>query len=196
MLLSGFVVYEIFVEWKVTKEIILTYPHFISNLMSISGIWTSTVKAIILFILFPVLFFMIVGGLRKLVSKETIGESFATIALSLLPIIAAMHILKAILKTTSRLPYWQYVIDDPEGINTAQALIDGSLQLDKTFLTGIQPLVTFLAVLLPLIGLFFSIKIIRNRTNQNNLTKWINFITVFIYFSIYEVSIVFWRLVN
>ena len=195
MLLSGFVVYEIFVEWKVTKEIILTFPHYISNLMSISGIWTGTVKAIILFILFPVLFFAVFGGLRKLVNKETFRDSFAAIALSLLPVIAAMHILKAILKTTSRIPYWQYVIDDPKGINTAQALIDGSLQLDKTILTGIQPLITVLAIVLPLIGLFFSIKIIRNRTNQNNLTKWINFIAAFLYFSIYAVSIVFWRLV-
>ena len=195
MLLSGFVVYEIVSEWKVTKEIILYIPHYISNFLSISGMWAGTVKAVTLFILLPLLFFALFGGLQKLVSKKTVRESFADMALSFLPVIASMHLLKATLKTTSRIPYWQFVSDNPKGINTAQALIDGSLNLDKAFLTGLQPFITILAVILPLVGLFFSFIIISNRINQNKITKWISFIAVFIYFSLFEISIVFWRLV-
>lgn len=45
IILSGFVVYEIFVEWKVSKQIIMAMPDLANHSLNISGSPAGTVKA-------------------------------------------------------------------------------------------------------------------------------------------------------
>lgn len=49
----------------------------------------------------------------------------------ILPITASMHLLKAFLKTTSRIPYCDFVFSDPQGVKTAQMITDNPELLNK-----------------------------------------------------------------
>jgi hypothetical protein len=56
-------------------------------------------------------------------------DYFLNYGIAFIPIIAAAHVDKAILKTTSRLPYFEHLFDDISGVKTARQIIDGSIFL-------------------------------------------------------------------
>ncbi len=182
-------VYEIFAEWGVTKSLLLAVPNYLSENLGIAGIGTGTLNAMVLFIGFPILFFAFFCGFRKWASRGKIRESLAMVSLAILPVMGCMHLLKAFFKTTSRIPFWTHTIQDPRGIDTAQALISGSLHLDKAVLQTLHPAMTVIAVLLPLIGLSVSLLFIMRRRNESLLTRLITFSAVFVYFGLFEAGI-------
>lgn len=194
IMVSGFVVYEVLSEWNVTKALLLAFPDSISNLFGITGIRSGTATAVILFILFPVLFFAVFTILRKIFSSESIKDSLTAIALTVLPVMGAMHLLKSFFKTTSRIPYWSYVFSDPEGVETARALIDGSLYLDKTIPLMINPFLTGIAALLPVIGFSLSVWAALRQGTVSFPAKVVTIAAALIYAAIFEVSIIAWRL--
>lgn len=193
-MVSGFVVYEILSEWDVTKAILLAFPSALSNLLGITGIWTSTMNAIILFVAFPFLLFAIFGGLRKIISGEKIKDSLTAISLAILPVMGGMHVLKSLLKITSRIPYWPHVLSDLEGVETANALVSGSLHLNKASLQAIDPFLTGVALLLPIAGFGLSVWIIMRRQAEALSAKAITLTAVFLYFGLFMATIIAWRL--
>lgn len=74
----------------------------------------------------PFVFYMILAILKKVIAKETWIKSFTQLVIAILPVTASMHLLKSLLKTTSRIPYWDFVFSDPKGVKTAQLLTDNS----------------------------------------------------------------------
>jgi len=195
VMVSGFVVYEILSEWNVTKAMLLAVPNSVSNLLGITGIWTGTIKAIILFIVFPFLFFAIFGIFRKTISGEMFKNSMATTALAILPVMGLMHILKSLLKTVSRIPYWTHVFRDYKGIETAGALINGSLSLDKTIPQTINPFLTGIAILLPIIGFGLSVWVIKYRKKETLSAKATTLTAALLYAGLFFVSIILWRII-
>ena len=108
MMVSGFVVYEVLSEWKVSKKILLALPEWINHSLGIQGYLSGTVKAITLFVIIPALFYLLLSLFKRLTVKETLYKSFSQLVIAMLPVTGSMHLLKAILKTTSRIPYWNY----------------------------------------------------------------------------------------
>ena len=49
--------------------------------------------------------------------------------IAFIPIMAAAHIIKSLLKMTSRIPYWEYAFSDPLGVETARGILDKSVPL-------------------------------------------------------------------
>ena len=115
IIVSGFVVYEIFVEWKVSKKIIMIIPDWVNHSLSISGNLTGTIKAIILFVLLPFVFYMIFAIIKKAIAKESWKRSLTQLVIAILPVTASMHLLKAFFKTTARIPYWKIPVCGPKG---------------------------------------------------------------------------------
>lgn len=74
IIVSGFVVYEIFVEWKVSKKIIMTIPNWANHSLNISGNLAGTIKAIILFVFLPFVFYMILVILKKSNCKRNLEK--------------------------------------------------------------------------------------------------------------------------
>jgi hypothetical protein len=64
----------------------------------------------------------------------------------MLPIVASGHFFKAILKTTSRIPYWHYAIKDSDGIYYAHNIVN------KTIILNHNSFTTTIAII---IGLLF-----------------------------------------
>ena len=193
MIVSSFVIYEILSEWKVTKDILLALPKWANSTFNVEGSATGTVKAITLFIVIPTVFYMIFALLKRVIAKETFKQSFNQLVLAILPITASMHLVKAILKTTSRIPYWDYVFADMKGVETAQKIMDNSDYLDKTIPNSISPIIDILALLLPLAGLVLSILIINKQKINNTSSKLVSYLAVIIYASLFIITIIAWR---
>lgn len=194
IMVSGFVVYEILSEWKVSKEILLELPHWVNNQLHTPTATTGTVKVIILFLFVPGVFYTFFAFAIKLFTKTDWRASFSQLVLAILPVTASMHLLKALLKTTSRIPYWDFVFSDPLGVKTAHLFMDKTISLDKSILLSLSPFISTLAILLPLGALALSLNIIRKRQNENQISKLITAVAVLIYGSLFLVSLTAWRI--
>ena len=194
IVVSGFVVYEIFVEWKVSKKIIMAIPDWANHSLSISGNLAGTIKAIILFVLLPAIFYMIFATLKKALAKESWIRSFTQLVIIILPVTASMHLLKALFKTTSRIPYWDFAFSDPKGVKTAQLLTDDPGLLNKDILSVISPYISIAAILLSVGGVVLSLLIIRKQQHKNRTSGIISIFAVLVYASIFFVTLVAWRM--
>ena len=194
IIVSGFVIYEIFVEWKVSKKIIMIIPNWFNHSFNISGNLAGTTKAIILFVLIPLTFYTVLAIIKRATAKENWKTSFTQLAIAILPVTASMHLLKSVLKTTSRIPYWNYAISDPKGVLSAQLLIDNPDMLNKTIISTISPYISTIALLLSIGGLLLSLFVIRKQQYKNKPSRIISIIAVLIYSSIFFIMLTSWRI--
>lgn len=194
VMVSGFVVYEILSGFGVTKSMLLAPPTMISKSLGINGIWAGTTKAVVLFLIFPLLFFALLAGLRKVAGGESLKQALTATALGILPIIGIMHLLKSLLKSASRLPYWSYALDDPKGVDTAQALIEGTLHLDKTILQTLDPIMTWTVLSLPIVALGASAYLVMRRREGSLIARMITLGGILLYGALFEVGIILGKL--
>lgn len=155
LLVSGFVVYEILSEWNPSKAVLTWLPDKLVSGLGLSGSSEGVfVSGLIMFVLFPGLLFLVVTGLSKLLGGGSPGASAKTFALMLLPTMAGAHLLKALLKMTSRIPYWPNVFADPAGVRTAtKIVVDKTLTLDKAVPEALFPVLSYAAAAILLVAL-------------------------------------------
>lgn len=196
VIVSGFVVYEIFVEWKVSKNIIMTVPNVVNQNLNVSGNFAGIIKAIILFLIFPAIFYFLFAWLKRITSNECLKTALNQLVLAILPVTASMHLLKAFFKTTSRIPYWTYSLSDPTGIETADKIIKNPELLNNVILSaGITPVLNIISVLLPFLGLILSIIVINKQKHINRTSKIISVISVILYSSIFIITMIEWKVI-
>jgi polyferredoxin len=193
VMVSGFVIYEVLSEWKVSKKFVMAVPDWVNHSLNITGSVEGTVKALVLFIILPGVFYSLFAILKRILAKEGWKTSFNQLVLAILPVTASMHLLKALLKTTSRIPYWDFVFGDPNGVTTAQMLTEHPEMLNKGILTVLWPYIGIIAVLLSAGGLVLSFLIIRKQ-QQSNVSKLISAVAVLLYGGLFLVSLTMWRL--
>ena len=105
---------------------------------------------------------MVVIALSKVLSKVSAGTVAKTFALLLIPTIASGHLIKALVKMISRLPYWPHALADPSGAVAARQILDQQLVLNKSasdfLFSGISYVaaVPLLAALTATIFMFFK----------------------------------------
>ncbi len=199
LIVSGFVIYEVFTEWKVTRELLLWTPHEISMWLKADNAWfQGLIKSILLFVILPILFWMLPYGLLRLCDgRMSIWKFLCTIGTAFIPIMAAAHAVKALLKTTSRIPYWERAFSDPVGVNTAKAILDKSIQLSP-LPTWRDPVVTVVSLVLIAFGIAVSVFIIRNFTvthkRDTERCTWPLYIIPGLYGGAFAVMLCLWRL--
>jgi len=196
IIVSGFVVYEILSEWSVSKNIVMTVPNWINHNLNISGDAVGTIKALTLFGLLPLGFYLIFVIVKKLFADESWKNGFSQLVIAILPITASMHLLKALLKTTSRIPYWEYVFFDPKGVVTAEKIMQHKSMLQNGFLDNIfSPTIGFIAVSLATSGLILSLYIIGKQTHKNNLSKAVSVFAAVVYAGLFITTLFVWKFV-
>ncbi len=195
-IVSGFVISEIGSEWPVTNTLLNYLPDYFCQLLNINHpVLTGMISSIILFIIFPAVFW-ILPYLVAWVTRTTLTfrDYLLFYGSVFIPVIAAAHLDKAILKTTSRLPYFKYAFNDLAGKNTAQQLLDGSIVLGK----NPQWLTLTVSVLLPLImlsGIFLSYKMVKKINKKlNPVTDTIHLYSIpAMYGAVFLIIIISWR---
>ena len=199
LLVSGFVVYEVLSEWPASKAVLKWVPDHLIDTLGITGSMTGFVSAIVMFIVFPAALFLVVAVLAKIASGwegASYGAAVKTFALLLLPTMAGAHIIKSILKMTSRIPYWPYVFSDPKGVTTAQKIVNKTLVLDKSLPDALYPVISFAAAAVLLTALVATVLIFRKSTVVQKFNpggRVILFLGMLTYWGIFGFTIFMWR---
>jgi polyferredoxin len=199
LLLSGIVVYEILSEWPVSLTILMWVPDHCIDALGITGSFANFSSAIILFIVLPVPALLAVVALARLASggkPASFGQTVKTFALLLLPTIAGAHIIKSLLRMSSRIPYWKEAISDPKGIQTAQKMVAGTLILDKSVTDALDPAVSFIAAAVLLVTLAATVQIFRRSAfvqKHSSGVKTVLFLGVLTYWCIFGLTVMRWR---
>ena len=177
-----------------TIKIIMAIPDWTNQLLNISGNPAGTIKAIILFVLLPFVFYSFFAIIKKAVVNQSWKTSLTQLVIAILPVTASMHLLKAVFKTTSRIPYWNYAISDPEGVLSAQLLTNNPDLLNKTIISTLSPYISIIALLLSIGGLLLSLLIIHKQKDKNRISRLITISAVLIYTGIFLVTLSAWRI--
>jgi len=135
MLISGFVTYELFSEWKAAQAAFLWVPHAAAELSGlasfegwIKGIWT-------LFVV-PVVVWCVLGGLVLVLGgAATLAEAWRRLALPLAIVIVASQMAKAVAKFVSWGGYLPWALREPTGTETAMAITSGALDKPASLLS-------------------------------------------------------------
>jgi len=196
LIVSGFVISEILSEWSVSNIYLTYFPDLLKSLLSVNNnVFNGLVYGTISFILLPAILWLIPFGLSKSFgSKIKVKEYFVNYGIAFIPIVAAAHIDKAILKITTRLPYFEHLSKDLTGVETARMIISKQIILAK----NPQWLNVFVSVSLfgvIIAGIYFSVKSvasINKRVGEENASKFYYAIPV-LYGLIFIVPVLFWR---
>jgi hypothetical protein len=165
---SGFLMYELLTEWSATEDLLLWVPRHLEAALGISGAWGhGGVKVLTLFLTLPALFWLLPFGLFRLAGgRLALSDYLLRFGIAFIPIMAAGHALKAVLKTTSRLPYWEHVFADPRGVDTARGIVNHTLTL-SALPAWRDPLITLLGFCFMGVGIALSVKVLRKLTAQH-----------------------------
>ena len=109
---------------------------------------------------------------------------------------AGAHIIKSILRMSSRIPYWSGVLADPKGIETAQGMVTGTLVLDTSATDALDPAVSFVAVALLLTSWAATVLVFRRTAVGQKLSPGVQavlLLSTLSYWSIFAVTILCWR---
>lgn len=196
VVISGFVISEIWSEWSITDKLLNYFPEIISKYFDPHNSFAAgIIKGFIIFGIIPLLLWLLPFSVSKIFgSTLKIKDYFLNYGISFIPIIAAAHLCKAILKTTSRIPYFKYLSDDYTGITTAQKIVSGEIVIDQIPFV-INLLVSMLITLIIPIGIWLSIKVVI-QLNQNHGSEISNkpyFLIPIVYGAIFLIMILSWR---
>jgi hypothetical protein len=199
LVLSGFVVYEILSEWPVSFAMMMWGPERLTQALGMTGAMSNLVSATFLFVVAPALVLLMVAALSRWAcghERASFGETAKTFTLLLLPTIAGAHILKSLLRMSSRLPYWPGVWADPKGIETARGMVAGTVVLDTSATDVLDPAVSFAAIALLLASWAATVLVFRRTVVRQKLGPGVQavlFMSTLSYWGIFAVMILCWR---
>lgn len=196
LVVSGFVISEIWTEWDVTDKFIGYLPDMVINSLAVSNKFlVGFIKGSITFAIIPLIIWFIPFLISKIMGTTLkIKDYFLNYGIAFIPIIAAAHLDKSILKSTSRIPYFNHLFDDVTGMTTAQRIIEKEIIIQQTPLwlnVGISILMTAIIS----VGIYLSYKIIRLQNKKQGFEKSVKstYLIPILYGSIFLVMILIWR---
>jgi hypothetical protein len=195
-LASGLVVWEISEEWSVSEEALLYIPDKVSAWLGVSGEAGSLIHALVLFVGLPFMLFLIPGIAGMWKNRISLMESVKAFSLVFLPVVALTHLLKALFRIASRLPYYPLAIKDPVGVITAESLSAGEVAIDNRLPELLSPLLSYGSLMI-FLGALLSAWLIGlkspafKRYSPSGVLPWLGFITL--YSGIFIVSTIFAR---
>ena len=124
------------------------------------------VKSLTLFVVLPAILWVLpFAAFRLAGGRLRLSEYLLRFGIAFIPVMAAAHAVKALLKTTSRIPYWEYVSSDPLGIETAHHIIDKTVVL-APLPAWRDPVITALSLVLMGVAVGLSLLVVRKLITQ------------------------------
>jgi len=199
VLLSGFVVYEILSSWGSSKAVLKWVPNQLVAALDLTGPAAGFTSAAVMFVGFPALLFAVVLALAKLTSGLSAKAAAQSFALLLLPTMACAHVMKSMLKMTSRIPYWRHALADPRGVDTANAIVEKTVVLDKAWPKALAPVLSCALVGLLILALGATWQVLR-RSPATAGMSWRGRVPLLFgacsYWAVFAVTIVLWRFLS
>jgi len=161
LVVSGFVIDEVFSEWSFTKKLLRGPPESLAQIFGGGPFATGPINALVLFAALPLLLWLLPFAVFRIIGgRIRFGEFFLRFGIAFIPIMAAAHGIKALVKMTSRIPFWKYVPSDPIGEKTAQSIMNNKVHL-SALPSWSDWIITALAITLMGISVALSVVIIR-----------------------------------
>lgn len=172
---------------------------WLEQALGLSGAWGhGIVKSLTLFVALPAVFWMLpFGAFRLAGGRLSFSDYLLRFGIAFIPIMAAAHIVKALLKMTSRIPYWEFVAGDPVGVETACGILDQTVPLAPLpfwrdpALTVLGPGLLAAAVVLSFLVLR---KLIAAHTSESGWRSALLYLIPFLYGGILLTMLIAWRL--
>jgi len=198
LVVSGFVVYEVFTEWTVTKQLLLQIPSSVEQVLGIRGTLSrGLIKSTTLFIGLPLIFWLLPYGVFRLIGgRLPLNDYMLRFGIAFIPVMAAAHVIKALLKMTSRIPYWEYVVSDPVGTDTAQSILNKTVVL-AALPAWRDPVITIIALIVMGVAIGLSIlivrKLIKELVSGTVWQSWLLYLIPGLFGGAFFVMLVGWR---
>lgn len=195
LIVSGFVISEIWTEWKVTNQILNQISGFLLEPVSLTGGATGKIlHGIIIFALLPIVIWAIPYLAAKVFgSSLKLKEYLLNYSLAFVPIMAAAHIVKSILKSVSRIPYFEHLFGDLTGVDIARKIVSGEITLAK--LPDFSALLVTVSSLLVIVaGIWLSAKVISHlNVKFQSKSNVVLYSIPVLYGAIYLIMLLAWR---
>jgi polyferredoxin len=122
MLVSGFVIWELFTEWPAAEKVFLTPPVWAAAALGwpaargwVEGVWILAVV--------PLLMWLLLAGVARLFgSRERILVIWRRMALPMAVVVSVGHMSKGLAKFVSWSPFLPGALRDPAGLETVKAI--------------------------------------------------------------------------
>ena len=141
---------------------------------------------IVLFFITPALLIFIISLFGKITGKNSLLFYIKRTVGFLLPIIAFGHVFKALMKTTSRISYWEFAIKQPDGVKYANLIANKEIIIHKSEWLGL--LVIFIGIVGLAAALFFAFKKIKSDNLLSSSNRVVYYAVVLIHFLILALS--------
>lgn len=174
-ILLGFVSSEVMTSFAYTKSLWKWLPKQLMELSVVNTLPIQIVESLVLFLIIPALLFFCISWIIKYISGLTFKTCIQKTAIIILPIIAMGHLLKALIKSASRLPYWPLALSKPEGIENAQLIMTQTLHLNSF------PNISLAMLALGGIGLSIGIYLSSQKIILDHTLNWISKIIYLIF---------------
>jgi hypothetical protein len=156
MLVSGFVIGELFSEWPAAQAAFLWAPEQVARLLSLAP-HNGWVKGVWMLLVCPLALWLVLGQLVCLAGDvRGMGEAWRRLALPLAVVVASGHMAKGLAKFTSWVGYLPGAARDPWGADTAQAIDSRSMSPPAAILP--MWLVALLGLVLIGTGTYFALR--------------------------------------
>ncbi|HBZ26328.1 MAG TPA: hypothetical protein DEO54_08880 [Rikenellaceae bacterium] len=196
LVVSGFVISEIWSEWKLTDSYLNYLPNLVIEPLSIeNNFLAGVIKGAILFGIVPAIIWLVPWLLTTLTkSSIKIKDYILNYGIAFIPIIAAAHLDKSILKSTSRVPYFNFLFDDVTGLSTAQKIIDNEIFIPQIPL-WINICVSILMTLIMSVGIYLSFKVVRLQNKKYGFNESLRpaYLIPILYGGIFLIMLLIWR---
>jgi len=152
-LASGLVAWEMAEEWRPARDVLEFVPNTVSSWLGFSGEAANFVHTMVLFTMLPAVLFLIPGLAGRGANRIPLLESAKAFSVTFLPVMASSHLVKALFRITSRLPYYPLAFHDPVGYTTATLITTGGMAPDTRLASVLFPWVSWVAVFVLAAGL-------------------------------------------
>lgn len=185
-ILLGFICYEILSSWSFSSSVLLYIPNALYKILSIDFIPEKTFNAVILFFIVPTLLVFFISIFVKLTGKYSLIFYIKRTVFFSLPLIAFGHVFKALIKTTSRISYWEFALNQPYGVEYAQNIANKEITINK--IEWLNWIAISIGIVGLLIALYFSFKKIKSDKLLSNYNRVIYYTMILINFLILALS--------
>ena len=181
------------------KGLVFHLPGYLKDLLSINNaVLFGIIKSTLLFLVLPFLIVIIPYLVSPLLREKLTPSKYLLYYLPvIIPIMASAHVIKALLKMTSQVPYFSYIPGDILGVRTAEKIVNR--EIDLTIIPHqVDFLLTILISVILIGGITVSFLMVGNfnrRYLQENKAFSTHLLPV-VYGMVFAVSIFLWRYVS
>jgi len=178
MIVFGFAFYEVFTECKVCGGWLKAFPNAVNARLGVPAPWDGTLRAGLLFFVFPALVLMLASVLQSFfASKRILAFAFPAYAKALIPLAGFTHFAKGAVKSASRFQYVPGALRDTAGVHTAKALTAKSMAIGGPCQEALNHVARIVGMAVILFGgvasLVLMSRIARSRNEPKPVAFWV-----------------------